>query len=155
MFDSWAGELSPADFKVFSLPYLRQISARLPERIRELGAEPVPMTVFAKGAWFALDELCDSGYQVVGLDWTYDPAEAVKIARGRVTLQGNMDPGVLYGGKEAITREVEKLVKGFAGAKGRWIVNLGHGITPGVNPDDLGHFFKEVVRVATEEYKNF
>lgn len=113
------------------------------------------MTVFAKGAWFALDELCESGYQVVGLDWTYDPAEAVKVARGRVTLQGNMDPGVLYGGKEAITREVEKLVKGFAGAKGRWICNLGHGITPGVNPDDLGHFFREVERVASEVYKNF
>jgi len=113
------------------------------------------MTVFAKGAWYALDDLCDSGYDCVGLDWTHDPVEAVKIARGRVTLQGNLDPNTLYGGRVAITRGVERMVKGFQGAKGRYIVNLGHGITPGVNPDDLKWFFEEVVRVGTEVYKEF
>jgi len=119
IFDSWAGELAPADFQVFSLPYLRQISGRLPKRLREMGLERVPMTVFAKGAWYALDDLCQSGYDCVGLDWTHDPAEAVKVANGRVILQGNLDPNVLYGGREAITREVEKMIKGFAGAKGK------------------------------------
>ena len=155
VFDSWAGELAPHDFQVFSLPYLRQISARLPVRLAELGLEPVPMTVFAKGAWYALDDLCDSGYDVVGLDWTFDPAEAVKIARGRVTLQGNLDPNTLYGGREAITKGVERMIRGFAGAKGRYICNLGHGITPGVNTDDLKFFFEEVTRVGTEVYKEF
>jgi uroporphyrinogen decarboxylase len=113
------------------------------------------MTVFAKGAWYALDELCDSGYDCVSLDWTHDPAEAARIADGRVTLQGNMDPGVLYGSEEAITGEVERIVKGFAGAKGRWIVNLGHGITPGVKPERLGWFFKEIDRVGREVYEGF
>ncbi|KAI5776513.1 Uroporphyrinogen decarboxylase [Geopyxis carbonaria] len=155
VFDSWAGELSPSDFAVFSLPYLRQISERLPQRLAELGLARVPMTVFAKGAWYALDVLCESGYDCVGLDWTHDPAEAARIARGRVTLQGNMDPNVLYGGKAAITREVERMVRGFKEAKGRWICNLGHGITPGVNPDDLKWFFEEVVRVGEEVYKEF
>lgn len=104
------------------------------------------MTVFAKGAWYALDQLCDSGYDVVGLDWTHDPAEAMKIANGRVTLQGNLDPNVLYGGKEAITREIERMVKGFGGGKKGWICNLGHGITPFVNPEDMGWFLEEVKR---------
>lgn len=128
VFDSWAAELSPISFRNFSLPYLRYISHYLPLRLKELKLDAVPMVVFAKGAWYGLDDLCDSGYQVVGLDWLQDPAEAVRIARGRVILQGNADPGVLYGGKEAITTVVQEMVKGFGGGQQGWIVNLGHGM---------------------------
>lgn len=127
VFDSWAEQLSPQAFKKFSLPYLRQISKGLPDRLRALGLEQVPMVVFAKGAWYALDELCNSGYQVVGLDWLQDPAKAVKIAKGRVILQGNADPGVLYGGKEVISEAVKEMVGGFGGGHKGWIANLGHG----------------------------
>lgn len=128
VFDSWAAELSPSSFKDFSLPYLRYISKHLPKRLKELEQEQVPMVVFAKGAWYALDALCESGYQVVGLDWLQDAADAVKIAKGRVVLQGNADPGVLYGSKEAITTVVEDMVAGFGGGKQGWIANLGHGM---------------------------
>lgn len=128
VFDSWAAELSPSSFKTFSLPYLRYISKHLPERLKELAQEQVPMVVFAKGAWYALDALCESGYQVVGLDWLQDAADAVKIAKGRVVLQGNADPGVLYGSKEAITTVVKDMVAGFGGGKRGWIANLGHGM---------------------------
>ena len=127
VFDSWAAELSPSSFKEVSLPYLRHISTHLPQRLRELKLDIVPMVVFAKGAWYALDDLCSSGYQVVGLDWLQDPAEALKIANGRVVLQGNADPGVLYGGKEAITGVVKEMVHGFGGGNQGWIANLGHG----------------------------
>jgi uroporphyrinogen decarboxylase len=146
VFDSWAGELSPQSFQEFVLPSLRYISEHLPKKLREMGEDVVPMVVFAKGAWYALDQLCDSGYDVVGLDWLQDPAEAVRVARGRVTLQGNADPGVLYGSHSSITDVVEKMVKGFGGGQQRWIANLGHGITPGVNPDDLKFFFEEIHR---------
>jgi len=128
VFDSWAGELSPASFKSFALPYLRHISANLPKRLTEMGLEPVPMTVFAKGAWYALDDLCESGYNVVGLDWLHDPAEAFKIANGRVTIQGNADPGALYGGRPAIAETVKIMVDGFQKGKQGWIANLGHGM---------------------------
>lgn len=127
VFDSWAGELSPSSFASFALPYLRHISANLPNRLRQMGLEPVPMTVFAKGAWYALDDLCQSGYNVVGLDWLHDPADAMRIANGRVTIQGNADPGMLYGGRPAITATVEKMVEGFQKGKQGWICNLGHG----------------------------
>ena len=165
VFDSWAGELSPASFKDFSLPYLRHISANLPRRLKEMGLEPVPMTVFAKGAWYALEDLCESGYNVVGLDWLHDPAEAFKIANGRVTIQGNADPGVLYGGREAITQAVETMVAGFKKGKQGWIANLGHGmlsirlyhananfvgVTPFVNPDDLKFYFEEIHRLTAD-----
>lgn len=130
VFDSWAGEMSPASFRAFALPYLRHISANLPKRLAEMGHDAVPMTVFAKGAWYALDELCESGYNVVGLDWLHDPAEAFRVANGRVTIQGNADPGCLYGTKEGITAVVENMVKGFNGGKQGWIANLGHGMSP-------------------------
>lgn len=90
--------------------------------------DPVPMIVFAKGAWYALDALCDLGYNVVGLDWLQDPQEAIRIRGSRpVVFQGNADPGILYGTKKAITAEVEQMVKGFGGGKKGWIANLGHG----------------------------
>ncbi len=127
VFDSWAGELSPSAFTDFALPYLKTIATELPRRLRELGQAPVPMVVFAKGAWYALEQLCTSGYQVVGLDWLHDPSEARRIADGRVVLQGNADPGILYGEKEAITAEVERMAKDFGGGQQGWIVNLGHG----------------------------
>ncbi|KAA8570483.1 hypothetical protein EYC84_002756 [Monilinia fructicola] len=89
VFDSWASELSPSSFKEFSRPYLAYISATLPKRLKELGLEQVPMVVFAKGAWYALDSLCDLGYQVVGLDWLQDPAEAVSDTRNYSGSRGN------------------------------------------------------------------
>ncbi|MCJ1367762.1 Uroporphyrinogen decarboxylase in heme biosynthesis [Acarospora aff. strigata] len=150
VFDSWAAELSPSAFQQFSLPYLRYISANLPKRLADLGQERVPMVVFAKGAWYALDDLCASGYNVVGLDWLHKPVDAMGIAKGRVTLQGNADPGVLYGGKEAITAVVEEMVKGFGGGKQGWIANLGHGITPFVDPDNLRFYFEEIHRLTSD-----
>ena len=133
IFDSWAAELSPSAFKKFALPELRYISSHLPIMLRKMELDLVPMVIFAKGAWYALEDLCDSGYQVVGLDWLQDPADAVKVAKampeGMVCLQGNMDPGVLYGGRDAISKAVAEMVEGFWGDGGGrgWIANLGHG----------------------------
>ncbi|KAJ4383071.1 Uroporphyrinogen decarboxylase in heme biosynthesis [Didymella sp. IMI 355093] len=151
VFDSWAGELSPQAFKEFSLPYLNYIADNLPARIKSKGIdEVIPMTVFAKGAWYALPALCESKYNTIGLDWLHDPAEAYQLAqsKGKV-LQGNADPGILYGSHESITKVVENMVAGFGGGKKGWIANLGHGITPFVKPDDLKFYFEEIHRLTT------
>lgn len=151
VFESWAGELGPAEFKEFSLPYLRQIAAKLPARLRELGVEEqIPVTIFAKGAWYALDALSTSGYDAVSLDWLWDPAEAVKVAGGRVTLQGNLDPGVIYGSRETITRKVEEMIAGFGGGKQHYIINLGHGTQPFFDPENVEWFLKECHRVGSQ-----
>ncbi|KAK0309391.1 Uroporphyrinogen decarboxylase in heme biosynthesis [Friedmanniomyces endolithicus] len=149
VFDSWAGELSPTSFRTFALPYLEYICNHLPKRLKELDAEVVPMVVFAKGAWYALEELCQTKYNVIGLDWLHGPKEAYAVAQkfGKV-VQGNADPGVLYGGHEAITKVVEEMISGFGGGKQGWIANLGHGITPFVKPDDLKFFFQEIHRLS-------
>lgn len=103
------------------------------------------MTLFAKSANYALELLAEhAGYDVLGLDWCIDPAKARKLVGGKVALQGNLDPNLLYGGKDAIEREVKRMCEGFrvGGKTKAWIANLGHGITPQVDPEDLRWFFE-------------
>lgn len=147
VFESWAGELGPAEFKEFSLPYLIQIAERVPLRLKEMGLEPVPMSVFPKGAWYSLEWLASqSKYDIISLDWLHDPADAVKTVNGRIGLQGNLDPGVIYGSKETISRKTEEMMKAFG--KQHYIVNLGHGTQPFFDPENLGWFLQEVKRVG-------
>lgn len=113
------------------------------------------MTVFAKGtnAPSQLASLSSIGYSTVGLDWGITPRAAREATGGRVALQGNLDPPVLHTSRESIKREVRELVwgkDGFLtcakeGLTGGWIVNLGHGITPGVDPvNGMGYFLQRV-----------
>ena len=165
VFDSWAGELSPTSFNEFALPYLKHIAEKLPTLLKQLGCGRVPMIVFAKGAWYALETLCQTDYDVIGLDWLHDPVEAFQIAQGYgKTIQGNADPGILYGDKKNISDVVHRMVTASKGGKQGWIANLGHGtvyfskhkitvntkrytgVTPFVNPDMLKYFFEEIHR---------
>jgi uroporphyrinogen decarboxylase len=108
------------------------------------------MILFAKGANYALGTLASvAGYDVLGLDWLIEPSEAIVATGGpnrKVALQGNIDPNILYASKEAIDREVKVMCDSFKGSESQspkgWIANLGHGITPGVNPDDMRTFLE-------------
>ena len=112
------------------------------------------MTVFAKGrnAPAELLALASSGYSTVGLDWGITPRAARIATQGKVALQGNFDPPILHAGQDAIKRQVREMVWGeegyYTAAKegldGGWICNLGHGITPGVDPEDLRYFLTRV-----------
>lgn len=117
LFDSWAGELPPAQYRAFAVPYLRQICEALPG---------VPKTIFAKGAWFALEDLGELPCQVVGLDWNTPPAFA-RARVGNKVLQGNMDPCCLYADAETIELETNGMLRQFGQ---KHIVNLGHGVYP-------------------------
>ncbi|CAO1638971.1 unnamed protein product [Sympodiomycopsis kandeliae] len=173
VFDSWAGELSPAHFRTFSLPYLKSIQTTVRERLACSSTTCVPMIVFAKGALgHSLSEVSKLGYDVVALDWTVEPSVARRVVdltttppkKGsssseetesfhRIALQGNMDPSVLYASKEAINKEVERMIrgkKGGFGGSGAYIANLGHGITPGVDPEHLRAYLEAIHRVSRE-----
>lgn len=116
------------------------------------GVEAVPMTLFAKGANYALGLLAEhAGYEVLGLDWCIDPAAARALVGDKVALQGNLDPSMLYGGRDAIEREVKAMCEAFrvGGRTKGWIANLGHGITPGVDPEDLRWFFECVQKYSS------
>eukprot|EP01137_Pigoraptor_chileana_P014270 Opistho-2@68690 len=148
VFESWAGELGPDLFSTYSLPFLRRIRSGVHERLVQLGIPTVPMVVFAKGAHYAIPDLAQSGYNVVGLDWTVDPRTARAAAGDAVSLQGNMDPCALYGSHDRIGREVRTMIDGFGTQ--RYIANLGHGMHPDHDPAALGAFVDEVHRYSRE-----
>ncbi len=133
LFDSWAGILSPEQYRSFALPYISQICDAIPE---------VPKTVFAKDAWFARPELAQLNCETIGLDWTMDPIESRKIIGNGKTLQGNLDPCVLYASYEGIRRETGKMLQAFG--PHRHIANLGHGLYPDIEPDKVRCFIDAV-----------
>ena len=138
IFDSWGGLLSPKDFEEFSLQYIRRIVAALQ------GVAPV--IVFAKGAWFALEEMAATGAQGLGLDWCIKPELARQFAGPAVTLQGNYDPASLMRPIPEITKSVHEMIRAFGPQ--RYIANLGHGILPNI-PVDHAKAFIEAVKSYT------
>ncbi|THH33729.1 hypothetical protein EUX98_g438 [Antrodiella citrinella] len=145
IFDSWAGELSPHHFAEFSLPSLQHIANGVRKSFANGETSSVPLILFPKGANESLGSIAaTAGYDVLGIDWCIEPEKARELVGSQVALQGNMDPGMLYGGKEAIEKEVQRICAGFkvGEATTGWIANLGHGITPGVDPEDLRWFFE-------------
>ncbi|RYY59379.1 MAG: uroporphyrinogen decarboxylase [Chitinophagaceae bacterium] len=135
VFDSWGGLLSPADFEKFSLKYIRQIVHALKDE--------VPVIVFAKGAWFALEEIAATGAHGAGIDWCITPARAREYAGSGITLQGNFDPAKLYLPVAEIRKEVKQMIDQFGTT--RYIANLGHGILPTV-PVDHARAFVDAVK---------
>jgi uroporphyrinogen decarboxylase len=156
VFDSWAGELTPHHFQTFALPAALHISKKVHAALASLGHPGVKITLFPKGvhAPSSLSRLSDpaeTGYATIGLDWQVDPVEVRSIVGQRVNLQGNFDPVVLYGGKEGIEAEVKRVCGRFKQAGGGWIANLGHGITPGVKPEDMGWFLDCVHKYSVRD----
>ncbi len=128
VFDSWAGVLPPAHYKEFSLRYIKQICDAITE---------VPVTVFAKGAYFALPEMNNINCRTVGLDWNMDVHQAKELLPAK-TLQGNLDPCVLYGDFDAIKSETQEMLDQFSGHA--HIANLGHGVYPDTDPEKVKYF---------------
>lgn len=149
VFESHAGHLGPQQFADFSLLYLREISRRVKQKLKAEGLEQVPMIVFAKDAHYALEDLSQSGYEVVGLDWTIRPQEAREKTGKRVTLQGNLDPCALYASKENIEEMVKKMLEAF-GCQG-YIANLGHGLYPDMDPEHVGAFISAVHKYSEKK----
>ena len=135
VFDSWAGSLSPADFKVFAQPYLLQIAEAL--------KNDAPVILFPKGTWYALEDLSKSSASGIGIDWTITPQMARKLTNQNITLQGNFDPAKLLAPIPQIRQWVKEMIDDF-GAQ-QYIANLGHGITPNV-PVDHAKAFVEAVK---------
>lgn len=135
VFDSWAGCLSPADFKIFAQPYLLQISDAL--------STFAPVILFAKGSWYALEELANSSASALGIDWCISPQMARNFTSHKKVLQGNFDPSKLLAPISEIRKEVRKMIDAFG--KEKYIANLGHGIMPHV-PVDHAKAFVEAVK---------
>ena len=128
LFDSWAGILSPAQYCEFATHYISKICDAITE---------VPVTVFSKGAWFALEEIAALNCQVIGLDWNITPQEARARVGGRPVLQGNLDPCFLYADHDTIRAGALQMVQEFGP---KHIVNLGHGLYPDLDLESVRVF---------------
>lgn len=135
VFDSWGGMLSPKDYQEFSYPYITQIVDALYEQ--------VPVVVFAKGCWYALDEMSQSNASALGVDWTIKPKVAREMTQNRITLQGNFDPSRLLSPPETIQQMVKGMIDEFGTTK--YIANLGHGILPNIPVENARAFVEAVV----------
>lgn len=133
LFDSWAGILPPDQYREFSLPYISQICDAISE---------VPVTVFAKGAFFAREEMAALNCETIGLDWNMGIAESRRIIGNGKTLQGNLDPAALYGSHKEVEAATRRMMDQFSGS--RHIANLGHGVYPDIDPEKVKTFVETV-----------
>ena len=135
VFDSWAGSLSPADFKIYAQPYLFQIATALKPY--------APVILFPKGSWYALQDITSSDASGVGIDWCITPQMARQLTNNSITIQGNFDPAMLLAPIPEIKKAVTTMIDAFGPQ--RYIANLGHGITPNV-PVDHARAFVDAVK---------
>ena len=134
IFDSWAGVLTEQMFYEFSLNYISKICSAL--------SSIVPITVFAKDAHYAIEKISKTTCSVIGLDWTISPNIARQQAIHK-TLQGNIDPCLLYADEKKIISETEIILNAFG--KQKYICNLGHGLYPDIDKEKV-KFFVDFVK---------
>ncbi|HEY2345509.1 MAG TPA: uroporphyrinogen decarboxylase [Xanthomonadaceae bacterium] len=145
VFDTWGGVLAPHHYREFSLPYLARIAKELPRgALRQAQDERdrnAPLILFGKGNAPYLEELADSGADAIGVDWLVSLEEARRRTQGKVALQGNLDPAVLYGSPDAIGNEVRRTLdshaRGGDGSNTGLVFNLGHGLSPDMDPEHV------------------
>ncbi len=140
IFDTWGGALSAEAYQQFSLKYMKQIVDGL---IRDHDGRKVPVILFTKNGGLWLESMADTGCDALGLDWTINIGDARRRVGNKVALQGNMDPAVLYAAPDAIRAEVKRILEDFGDYPGH-IFNLGHGITPQVDPEHARVFIEAV-----------
>ncbi len=133
LFDSWAGILTPAQYRTFAIPYLRYIREQLPAE--------VPVTFFSKDVDYAYEDLAGLGGQVIGLGWQSDPADVRRRLGATQVLQGNLDPAQLYATPEQVAAATKKMLADFGGYH---IANLGHGVYPDTPLDGVRAFVDTV-----------
>ena len=144
LFDTWGGSLSHRCYQEFSLAYMRQVVAQLNRTVEgKEDGDKIPVIVFTKGGGQWLEAMCDIGADALGLDWTTNLAQAKERVAGRVALQGNIDPSILFGSEAVIRQTVRQVLDEYGSDVGH-VFNLGHGISQFVNPDSVGVLVDEV-----------
>ena len=145
VFDTWGGVLSPTLYREFSLPYLERIARELP---RGEGGQRTPLILFGKGNAPHLEALAATGTDAVGVDWLVGMDEAARRIGGKVALQGNLDPATLYGSPQAIAREAARVLDDYAagngGSREGHVFNLGHGMSPDMDPEHVAALVEAV-----------
>jgi uroporphyrinogen decarboxylase len=135
LFDSWAGAVSPDDYRRYVMPYSAQVLA-------SAGALGVPRIHFGVGTGELLGLMAEAGADVVGVDWRVPLAAGVRRAEGRA-VQGNLDPSLVFAPTEVMLDRATEVVEAGRAAPGH-IFNLGHGVLPSTDPDQLARLTDHV-----------
>ena len=133
IFDTWGGALATPDYLEFSLAYMQAIVAGL---LREHEGRRVPVILFTKGGGAWLERMAEAGADALGIDWTTELSAARQATADRVALQGNLDPKLLLAPPEAIRAGVARVLASYGRGHGH-VFNLGHGVTPDVDPEHV------------------
>ncbi len=149
IFDTWGGALSHNAYREFSLAYMQKIVDGL---VREKDGRAVPVILFTKNGGQWLESIAATGATALGLDWTTDIGEARRRVGGKVALQGNMDPTMLYASPQRIRQEVATILESYGHGSGH-IFNLGHGITPEVDPEHARVFIESVHELSDKYHR--
>jgi uroporphyrinogen decarboxylase len=142
LFDSWAGQLSPIDYDTFAAPYQKKVV----DLVKQTHPD-TPVILYISGSAGVIERMARTGVDIVSLDWTVDMAEGLARLPDQVGVQGNVDPGLLFGTPEAIQARIDDTVRKARGR--RHILNLGHGILPGT-PEENGRVFFEAGKSVME-----
>ena len=145
LFDTWGGILTTRDYEMFSLKYARRIIAGV---TKEHECQKVPFILFTKGGASWLESMVQSGCDALGVDWTINLSEARARVGDRVALQGNLDPYVLRASPARIREEVRTVLDSFGEGPGH-VFNLGHGITPDIDPGHAEAAIEAVHELST------
>ncbi|HKJ20444.1 MAG TPA: uroporphyrinogen decarboxylase [Woeseiaceae bacterium] len=149
IFDTWGAALEPDDFRRFSLASMQKIVDGL---TREKDGRKIPVILFTKGAGPLLRDLAETGCDALGVDWTTDLAQAREYVQDKVALQGNLDPATLRESPEVIREGVARTLASYGSGPGH-VFNLGHGITPDIDPDNLGVLVDAVHELSPQYHK--
>ena len=149
IFDTWGAALAPDDYRRFSLANMQKIVDGL---VREKDGEKIPVILFTKGAGALLRDMVETGCDALGVDWTTDLADARRYTSDRVALQGNLDPATLRESPEAIREGVARVLASYGKGPGH-VFNLGHGITPDIDPEHLGVLVDAVHELSPQYHR--
>jgi uroporphyrinogen decarboxylase len=149
IFDTWGGILTTQAYREFSLAYMKKIVAGL---TRESEGRKVPVILFTKNGGLWLQDIAESRCDCVGLDWTIEIGRARSLIGSKVSLQGNMDPSILYSTPDSIRAEVRRILASYGTGSGH-VFNLGHGITPDVDPANVSAFVDAVHEYSAEYHR--
>ncbi|OCG35334.1 uroporphyrinogen decarboxylase [Gilliamella sp. Gris1-4] len=144
IFDTWGGVLSHQSYQTFSLDYMQQILSQLKQGKKSQDITSyIPVTLFTKGGGIWLDRIINTGCDAVGVDWTVNLSQITQ--KGKIAVQGNLDPSVLYAGKQTIESNVEVVLNEFGYHNGH-VFNLGHGIHQDIPVENVQHLIEAVHR---------
>jgi uroporphyrinogen decarboxylase len=149
IFDTWGAALAPDDYRRFSLQYMQAIVDGLQ---REKNGEQIPVILFTKGAGEMLSDMAATGCDALGVDWTTSLAEAREFTGDKVALQGNLNPAMLRESPEQIRGGVAEVLASYGNGPGH-VFNLGHGITPDIDPDHLGALVDAVHELSPQYHE--